>query len=153
MSLALHLKINAIAMSVKSWGGSVRFYEKKSVLNKEGEIWWCNGNLFERRNFDSSKAPFIGLTCSLPACLPATDRMTKSLYLSQLQNIFVQIGKCTYMSKLQNILVQFGICICTNCKTYFLNLENLFEHIITVCRGIPWLRFLKSPLIWQIIPS
>ena len=42
------------------------FIKKKSVINKEVEIWRCNGNLFERRNFDSSKAPFIGTTWWLP---------------------------------------------------------------------------------------
>ena len=57
------------------------------------------------------------------------------IYLSKLQNVFVQIAKCIcpkckmYLSKLQNVFVQIAKCICPNWKKVLSKLQNVFVQI------------------------
>ena len=58
------------------------------------------------------------------------------MYLSKLQNVFVQIAKCIcpnwkmYLSILANVFVQIANCICPNCKMHLSKLQNVFVQIV-----------------------
>ena len=78
---------------VSNHGGAVSDFMKRNLFSiKKGkfddvmEISLKGATLIVQRH--------LLLASPAPACLPATDRMTKSMYLSHFQKLLVQIRKC-----------------------------------------------------------